>query len=246
MINDLTRLQNRFCDQLETNLVSIGGGAIRDIDHDKPFKDIDMFIGIRNSEDIMKYLESINKWYLKTTPAVGVEQQVLYDDMPMVISVHNTTWRFSTPLQLVFVKVEATEQEAFQREVGNKFDFNINKIFLCNDGRQNTHDSYELDKSNRTITLANVHSPANLLRAIEKYHRLASDKYKGYEFKYTQDTTLHTSRTSSISPRSSSRSSLSLTDGLTYNGASVSLFRDYNLSNITGVRGNSATVYVDF
>lgn len=178
----IKRVQAQISDTLGLNAL-VAGGCIRDhLCNKSNYKDIDVFIPVTDYDD---FTEKINKLSPRFGEGKVVGEVHTYEggvpDTPL-IGVREYTVRFSTPLQIVGQKYTG-EASGFHEAVFNRFDFGINCCGL------DSHTIIDMpyarfDRANHSITILNIWSPLQLVKAIDKYKRLTETKYRGWILNY--------------------------------------------------------------
>jgi hypothetical protein len=152
------------------------GGAIRDIDNNKPhlIKDIDVVIFDRPG-----YLRSLKLAMDGFQHRLAVPEQVAnYLSFENVVCVHEF-WEDAgtTPIQILVMKEKRTPLEILERH-----DFG-----LCQAGFNGTDfhftEAYDRDRHDKTFTLVRCRDTKDYWRSVKRYQRLET-KYVGYPLVY--------------------------------------------------------------
>lgn len=152
----------------------IAGGFLRDMDNDRPVKDLDIFI--YNSREYAKWIKREAIADLLDMPLKNVCKKYMYSPTLMgVFDIGNTTkYAVPYPIQIMFTTFESKEG------IVNDFDINLCKVSY--DGDQLIYDpTYLQDVQDRSITQSR-YTDSNISGQIHHLYRV-KDKYVEYELK---------------------------------------------------------------
>lgn len=147
----------------------IGGGALRDLDHGKPVKDVDIFVRYCGAETFEKVKKILGN---------GGEDRTQYHseyviNFPDVAGVYEFWSEFDEPPLNVISCNGPDGDYAFREHHLARFDLGICRI--THDGKYVAVDpAYQTDKANQTITIVN---PVKLERSIERAKRIRGRAY---------------------------------------------------------------------
>lgn len=157
----------------------IAGGCLRDLDHDKPFKDVDIFVPIYNTtdntpayiEDMLNSLFPVKSCFGMDIPSFNLlvqndyERCNLRDEVLVVYKIYN----FPFEVDVIFVESDGKDP------VFCTFDMSINQIQFC--GKVVSCSGEYIDtKENKIIKTINKDSDERRERRIAKLQ----DKYQEY------------------------------------------------------------------
>lgn len=152
----------------------IGGGALRDLDNNKPVKDVDIFIRDITFHRICNLLP-----HLALTDDT-VHRGNYEDHFPEIDGVFNGTLNDGTlndgspPFNIISCD-GPREHVSWLLHHMERFDLGICKIAYMRGLYK--HDAYETDKANRTITICN---PVRLSASISRAQRIRDRAYLGW------------------------------------------------------------------
>jgi hypothetical protein len=150
----------------------IAGGALRDIDNERPVKDLDVFAPCVASFDDLRLR-------VAGTPQLGLHKILRimgsYDDWGTseVVGVLDVDGPWG-PYQLIGL---STGPETILR----RLDFGICQI--GHDGRRLVRtEAYFRDKADQTFTMVRCDDRNQLDRSLRRFKRLTAEKYRGWKF----------------------------------------------------------------
>lgn len=149
--------------------VVMAGGALRDLDHGKPIKDIDVFFHAAS--------------YEKCKHLFGLIGRALHDEIicdPVDIAGDDVSGVGSFVLDGDEWNMVGLRYPCTNESVADRFDFGICQIAWDGDRIYRSKD-YQKDVQNRTFTLTPIRGGErkDVSRALVRYERL-TQKYKGY------------------------------------------------------------------
>lgn len=175
----LTAIQARFPEAI------IAGGALRDLDHGKGVKDVDIFIADRGVTTYDMLVEAFGYPGRVVMDARAAEYLGSIDEVLAVFEFppsgeHEVLG--SAPFQIVVLPwyYLGNGGPEFAERTLARFDFGICRI--AHDGVEITiSPAYKRDKDNKTLTLLRCENERQLDRSLMRLERLER-KYPGYEF----------------------------------------------------------------
>jgi hypothetical protein len=143
----------------------LAGGALRDLDHGLPAKDLDVFIAAGSGNEA----EGLNE-LMGGHPMTDPEIQMYPDNMPEIqlVADHDPEReKFNNltglPLQFIYINWQT-------HNIIKRFDYGLCQIMY--DGRElRTSEQYDTDKQEKTMTLLRCDNEFALGRSVERFAR---------------------------------------------------------------------------
>lgn len=158
----------------------LAGGALRDLWHDRPVKDIDIFIGVGGIDEAQAQFEKLGG----EPPDEGWEVQLadiadagIYpESMKEVILVEDYVGDNPTgiPVQLIFVNWNT-------QYITDRFDFGICRI-MTDGGSLKVCHTFEEDSANKALNIRRCNNKWMLAASISRILRM-KEKYKDWDFR---------------------------------------------------------------
>jgi hypothetical protein len=147
----------------------IGGGALRDLDHGVPVKDVDFFVMARPFQ-----LATLNKAFGREGRVLVNESVADYlgfsDDVVMVVDYSNDD---DIPFQVIVSCPDCSSEQFLEYQL-ERFDLGLCRIAY--DGGFHRHETYEEDASDKVLR---IRDPRRIPRSITRAARIQA-KYPGY------------------------------------------------------------------
>lgn len=179
----------------------IGGGALRDLDHDKPIKDVDIFVAVRNSSDATKI--KLDKVFGYVGTSIFDDDNALTedsDDYPWDLSIFGGAWDwthydpapkgrislaagFMPNFQVIALDLPA--DSSFMDKVLDDFDIGLCRIAYV-PGLIVTGPGYDEDSRDKTLTILKAPGEAALERSRKRVRRLL-EKYSDFAPRVPED-----------------------------------------------------------
>lgn len=155
----------------------IGGGALRDLDHDRPIKDVDIFVRDRAGCAHGVLMATLPELTIYDKTEFHSEYAINFPDVAGVYEAFESVLG-GAPYNIIACNGPAGDT-AFRRHHLSRFDLGICHIMF--DGTLRTMDThYVTDAANRTITLVN---PVNVGHSIKRALRIRDRAYQDWKVK---------------------------------------------------------------
>lgn len=164
------------------------GGALRDLEHGRPVKDLDIFVkapvktpliadalGISLENDIHLLVPEAAAEYLKMREVVEVYDVDYAGVWTQKLSEIGFAIKTEPPLQVIGLSIDITPSAVMKR-----VDFGLSQITY--DGNQvNRSAEYLADSGNWTFTVTTCENKDDAKRTYKRFQRIGGDKYKGWK-----------------------------------------------------------------